>query len=755
VTGRAGILQVNSAMKVYGPRLKKFINGQHVSTGVRIAACVILPAVILAQYGLLVQMMALPLGALFVALTDQPGPVHHRVNGMMVAIFLNFAMVCFAGASGGNQWLLFMQVVCFSFLFSLFGIYGPRADGIGLMALITFIISFGALAVPGEQFIYPALYFAAGGAWYALFSLITNTIQPYKPAAQMLGEYLQEIGDYLNQRAALYEKNANVTGTMQKLFPYQVTIQQHQASLRELLFKTRLFVRSSSNKGRRLMMIFLESTDLLERVMTAQQNYTKLHSDFDDSGMLEIFHHNLEVLSVALTHTGLAVQNESSYQNMEQIDKAFGKSKAAFLQLRQQKLDASTVAAFIRLRHVLNSIEDVGERIKRLQQYTASSVKVSRRVDKKDVSPFTTSQHFTLGLLSSNLSLGSVQFRHALRFTIAMAAGFILSQLLSLGHSYWVLLTIATILKPSFSMSRQRNIDRITGTFAGAGVAFAVLQLTGATATLLVVMVVAMVVAYIFLKLNNVVSTACMTLYVVLSFHFLYPAGVGDVLRDRVLDTIIGAAISLPASYFLFPHWEHKKIYPLVVEMISSSRDYFRNVAVFFSAKSDEAWLQYKLARKAAFIALANVSDALQRMLTEPKNKQDHLQSYHQLVTASHMLTSYIASLAYYAEQYEGRYDAGEFRPMLQYINRRFDLLQQLSSDTGRKMEKTDPFPANKKLRELMARRKQELEMNVSTDASAIAKQLSVMKTIADQLQLTDAALQDIFKVLERIKASP
>lgn len=738
-------------MKSYTVSLKQFISGQHVSTGLRITVCVLLPAVVLGYYGLLATMMAIPLGALFIALTDQPGPLHHRINGMIAGIFLNCTMVCIAGASAGYEWLLLAEIIVFSFLFALSGIYGPRADGIGLIALLSFIISYGALGLTDQHFIYTALYFAAGGAWYALFSIITNTIRPYRPAAQMLGEYLINISEYLQQRTAFYRAGADIPTILQQLFPWQVKIQQQQAGLRELLFKTRLFVKSPTNKGRRLMMIFLESGDLLERIMTAQQDYNKLHTDFDDSGILKTFHHHLQVLANALLHTGLAVQNEKAYSNAAAIDYRMQQTRQAFLQLRQQQLNASTVSAFIRLRQVLNSIEDVGERIKRLQRYTMPSEKVSRTVRKEEISPFTTSQNFNTGLLLSNLSLNSSHFRHALRFTIAMTAGFIISLLFELGHSYWILLTIATILKPSFSISRKRNMERIIGTFIGAGLAFAVLYFVTISGALVAVMIAAMLVAYTFLRVNNAVSTAAITLYVVVSFHFLYPVGVGEVLQDRVVDTIIGALIALPASYFILPHWEHKNIQQLFSEAMDKTGEYFRSVAHFFSVKNNEAWLQYKLSRKEAFIALANVSDALQRMLTEPKNKQEHVQEYHQLVTATHMLISYIASLAYYAEQYEGSYDAAELKPMLQYTCRRMDTVKQTMQQPGTTIVKADPFPVSKKLRDLLASRKHELEQHLATDASAIAKQLSIMKTIADQLQLVNAVLEDIIKIQERM----
>jgi uncharacterized membrane protein YccC len=148
--------------------IKKFLNSQYLYTGVRITAGVLIPAMVLYHYGLLGVMMGIPLGALFIALPDNPGPLHHRINGMIAGIFINFVVVIIAGYSTDYHWVIGIEIVVFSFLFAMFGIYGARADGVGLMALVAFIISYGAVKTGHQLPIYSALYFAAGGAWYAV-----------------------------------------------------------------------------------------------------------------------------------------------------------------------------------------------------------------------------------------------------------------------------------------------------------------------------------------------------------------------------------------------------------------------------------------------------------------------------------------------------------------------------------------------------------------------------------------------------------
>src|SRR2546421_5847826 len=125
----------------YQFQFRKFISSQYLYTGVRVTAGVLIPAFILYHYGLLVQMIGIPLGALFVSLTDIPGPINHRRNGMMISIVLNFFVLLVAGFSRGHPMLIIPEIIVFGFAFSLIAVFGNRSNSIGLGALIVFILN--------------------------------------------------------------------------------------------------------------------------------------------------------------------------------------------------------------------------------------------------------------------------------------------------------------------------------------------------------------------------------------------------------------------------------------------------------------------------------------------------------------------------------------------------------------------------------------------------------------------------------------
>jgi len=216
----------------YQLQFRKFISSQYLYTGLRITAGALIPAFLLYHYGLLVEMIALPLGALFISLTDNPGPINHRRNGMLISTFLCFLVLLVAGYSRGHPVLIVIELIFFGLTLTLIGVFGNRSTSIGLIVLIVFILNVDLPTV--HNVLEQAAYFAAGGLWYTLLSLVLYTLRPYLPIQQLLGEYIMEIADYLSARKLFYEKERNLSSIYQQLMQHQVKSHNQQEGLRHI-----------------------------------------------------------------------------------------------------------------------------------------------------------------------------------------------------------------------------------------------------------------------------------------------------------------------------------------------------------------------------------------------------------------------------------------------------------------------------------------------------------------------------------------
>ena len=143
---------------------------------------------------------------------------------------------------------------------------------------------------------------------------------------------------------------------------------------------------------------------------------------------------------------------------------------------------------------------------------------------------------------------------------ITCGAGYVIGKLLPYSHySYWILLTIIIILKPGFSLTKQRNFERFTGTIAGGLIGLLILAFIHDRSVLFTLIVFFMIGTYTFQRLNYIVMVIFMTPYILIFFNFL-GMGFVNVAEERLLDTGIASLLAFLASYLLFPHWESSQL---------------------------------------------------------------------------------------------------------------------------------------------------------------------------------------------------
>lgn len=148
---------------------------------------------------------------------------------------------------------------------------------------------------------------------------------------------------------------------------------------------------------------------------------------------------------------------------------------------------------------------------------------------------------------------------------------------------------------------------------------------------------------YTFKILNYIVMVIFLTPYVLILFHFL-GLGALDVASERLMDTAIGSTLAFLASYFLFPQWESDQLRNYMASVLKANIHYLQKLNDLFTGKKILS-LDYKLIRKELFVSTANLSAALHRMLSEPKNKQVHKNEIYEFVVLNHVLSSNVASL--------------------------------------------------------------------------------------------------------------
>lgn len=740
----------------YTAELKKFATSQYIYSGVRIALAVVIPSIILAYLGLLKQYFLFPLGTIFLALTDLPGPFYRRRNSLIVALVFYFFVSFIAGLLKEYPVLVFLEIIVFAIFFTMLGVYGKRLDIVGSLTLVVF-----AIFIDGASGFHSALWnagiFTLGAAWFFVVFLLVTVLKPYKLAEQMIGENYIELGNYLRLKSQFYLKNPDLESIYKQIFSLEVRIKEHQEATREVVFKTRQIVRESTSTSRLLLQLFLKSFDLHEMLILSTNDYRKIQEAFGENEILQKINIYLNKLSNEFINIGISIQGGMKASPIINISDELYQLHEDFFELRNKKMNAETLENFMILRQILLRITEISEELQTIYKLKAQNIKLVKSLSTGlDLEKFVTKdEKLNYKIFINNFSLKSNHFKHAIRITIALLIGYLISkfEFLRIEKVYWILITILAIMKPAYSITKRRNILRIYGTLGGGIVGFLIVYYITNPIILLIIFLVSLTLTFSFLKDKYAWAVFFMTIYVFLIFDFLKPGNFEDVFLERLSDTVIAGVIVFLVSYLVLPVWEHQKNKNFILKYLSANTKYF-NTVIDILNQENIPLQDYKMSRKNAIISLANLSDNFQKMLSDPKDQQKNLQNIHLFVTTSHLFTAYVASLSQYAQKGEN-YDEIDISAWKNKINaeliRTKAILNNEISDEE-KNENSKIIPDDL-VDQLLQKRKEEFleEEFLDRRDPRLISHLTELKNIKELLELIYNEAKEQRKIAEKL----
>ena len=663
--------------------IRYFLFSQYLADGVRTTLEIILPVIICAQFGRMDIGFSIALGALCVSISDAPGPVEHKRNGMLYCNLFVFAMALFTGFVNGNMILMGSLILFATFFFTMFSVYGARAASVGTAALLVMIFRLSDVMSP-MAVLQDSLLILSGGIWYMLVALLFFRFTPYRPAQRSLGECIHETAKYLRIKAALYDTGINLEDEYRKLVEQQIVVNEKQDAVRELLYKNRELTKESTTSGKILILTFSDLMDLYEQITATWYNYESLRERFADTGILPDVSAVINRIADELDNIGLAIQSNSIHKKQYELIPELDKLKA--------KIDAltETNSSKLVLKKILVNLRNLGERVDELMNYFRTGKHLKRKLySDNDYARFVSHQQIDLSLFRNNMHLESSVFRHSLRMMLTCVVGFLITKLISTGHhSYWVLLTTIVILKPGFGLTKQRNTERLIGTIAGGLLGVLILLFIHDRNVLFGLIAFFMLGTYTYQRLNYQVMVIFTTPYVIILFYLL---GMGslNIVQERLLDTGIACVLAFMANYFLFPHWEFRHFKNYMLSALKANIGYLVKLRDMpFGRKVPS--IEYKLVRKELYVSIANLSAAFHRMLSEPKSKQQDSKKVYRFVVLNNVLSSNVAGLS------SGLNESG----LVSWPTENFRQLQRAIKNLEAVLQKIDPgyLPADTNL---------------------------------------------------------
>ncbi len=581
------------------------------------------------------------LGALMVSLADATGPRAYRRNGMLASCVSIFISALVTVSLNTNVYLQAVQVPLFCFLFSMITVYGVRASAVGLAGLLVMAISMGAIST-GASSLKFAFFILSGGLWYTLFSLFISQVRPFRLAQQALGECILQISKYLTVRSRYYFPSENLEHNNSQLAKLQVSVIEHQETVREILFKSRVKMEESIKPEQLLIVIFVDILDIFDQMISSHYEYKQLRKDYGRYGILEDFGHVIRMVANELSQLGYALINNEKPKKNELRQAALEELKGGIDALSDQGVKTLV------LNRIFTNLRAISRRVEDIQNYFyEEQFTFIPQTWEESLSRFVGKQSFSLKLIRDNLSLESPVFRYALRLAAAAFVGFLMSQISLLGkNSYWVVLGILLIMRPNFSLTKKRSLNQLVGTLVGGVSGILILYFVEDYTVRMLILVVLIILANAFIRIRYFWSVVFMTPFIFIVFGFLYPGNDLQVAKERIVDIFLASGISFLFIKYFLPTWEYGGMKSLLNDSLKADLAYLSQI---INSVHPEGFneLDYRLARKRMFMQTAKLSAAFQRMLDEPKSQQKNNEVMLKLVVLNNTLSSYFSSLSH------------------------------------------------------------------------------------------------------------
>ncbi len=191
-------------------------------------------------------------------------------------------------------------------------------------------------------------------------------------------------------------------------------------------------------------------------------------------------------------------------------------------------------------------------------------------------------------------------------------------------------------------MTRQRRRDRVIGTLVGCGLTAVILHVTREPAVLLGLLFIATAAGPAFVQIKYRYTAVAASMQILLQMSLLLP-GSSHVVGERLLDTLIGAAIATLFS-FVLPSWEYRALPRLLRNVLQAGVAYIAAARDLLQARVENDFV-YRLRRKQFTDHLAALSAALMRMQDEPPSKRRAVEEINQFILQNYLVAAQVAAI--------------------------------------------------------------------------------------------------------------
>lgn len=593
--------------------------------------------------------MPLILGVIAGGLVD----LDNRLSGRLKNLF--YTLIAFSLSSLivqltiVSQSLFVLAMMLMTFLLTMLGAFGQRYSTIAFGSLVVSVYVMLTYDSHNAWYLNPIMILS-GAIIYSLTAMLVYLIFPNRPVQANMAAAFATLANYLDQKSTFFDPDDGENILAEKEIKLAVKnsllINAINNCRHSLLY--RLNQQSLPTRTAYLLKYFSVIQDIYEQANANYFDYTTLVPQLQFSDLIFRIQRLLELQAQACRDISLSLQQNSTYRYNPRLFQAIQGLDKSF-EVFQQQTQYQQSSAQIKV--LLNNLKAID---RQLQFLDCNNIKNWHNTKENLILNEEKRTFYNIWTaFKSQFSLDSQLFRHAIRLSIVVAICCIIARSFELERGYWILLTAVFVCQPNYTATKTRLKQRIIGTLLGVLVGSLLPHFTTHLESQLGI-VVASSTLYFFFRTNNYsFSTFFITIQVLMSFHII-GMNISAALLPRIVDTLLGCAISWLAVSYLWPDWKYLRLTYTLDKSVKNNAYYLLSVVAQLQFGHHNS-LKYRLAQRRAYDSAIALNETVSNMNYRENKDKARLNNGFELLKLNYALVSYITTLSTYQKQLDSR----------------------------------------------------------------------------------------------------
>ncbi|MDB5893929.1 MAG: hypothetical protein JWQ88_1460, partial [Rhodoferax sp.] len=589
-------------------------------------------------------------GVLITSLPDVPAPRRRKLAQMLPAPLFGTPLFMLVQLIRDEELLLGVVLVAGTFLAVMLMAWGKRGGPLTISVIFSMLFSMAAPEPASlEAIAEHGGWFALGAALYLVWGVATAHALNGRFRAQMIAECIHSFAQILRTQAQRFTPNADPQALLATMLNQQAAFADHLQNTRDVVLES-----PTTPARTRLAAMLLSLLEARDHQLACDLDLdTLLEHDGSTATLpalqkvLNTTARQLESLSLSLL-LGRSPQTISPIADLRHALDGLSAALPPRLPdpaLLPPPLTTSAPDAFALLRNMADRIGHINDEAVHMAALARKDATPELAAVRTQWQLFVSPTRWAFAPLLGQLSWRAPTLRYALRATLAVAVGYLVSLHLPwAAHKYWILTTIVVVMRGNLAQTVQRRNQRVAGTVLGCLAVMGLLATHPSGRTLFLAVALGMGLAHAFALRRYLLTSIFATTGGLLQAHLLL-VGVAPTFAvvERLGDTLLGAVLAWLFSYVL-PAWERSQLPGLVRRSMEAQSQHAR-LAMALGEPTETSDLPWRLARREAYDSLSALTLATQRSLSEPSQVRPPLAPLEAVQARSYQLLAQLTAI--------------------------------------------------------------------------------------------------------------